>query len=300
MSNLSLYVVTVLIWGSTWLAIDFQLGTVAPEVSITYRYVIASVLLFSWSLARGLKLRFDARAHVTFALLGLLLFSLNYLAAYFAQRYISSALNAIVFSTMLWLNIVNARIFFGVGFEPRVLIGAVFGMTGIVVLFWPQIGALTLADATVIGGALSLGGAVIASLGNMASQSAQLRALPVVQSNAYGMLYGALITATVAVVRGQPFDFEASAGYVGSLLYLAIFGSVVGFGTYLTLLGRIGAHKSGYVVVMFPVVAVILSILFQDLVVRINIVTGIALVLAGNIVILSRRRAGGASPPSVD
>ena len=289
MSNLWLYVVTVLIWGSTWLAIDFQLGPVAPEVSIAYRYLIAAGLLFAWCVLRRLPLRFTPRDHGMFALLGLLLFCLNYLAAYFAQAYITSALNAVVFSTMLWLNIVGARLFFGVAFESRVVVGAVFGMTGIVTLFLPQIGELTLSDATVIGASLSFGGAVIASLGNMASQRAQGRALPVVQSNAFGMLYGALLTSLLAVARGQPFDFDPSPAYVTSLLYLAVFGSVLGFGSYLTLLGRIGAHKSGYVVVMFPVVAVILSILFEDLVVTANVVVGIALVLAGNIVILSRR-----------
>ena len=289
MSNLWLYVVTVLIWGSTWLAIDFQLGTVAPEVSIAYRYFIAAGLLFAWCALRRLPLRFEPRDHGTFALLGLLLFCLNYLAAYFAQLYITSALNAVVFSTMLWLNILGARLLFGVAFEPRVLLGAVLGLAGIVTLFWPQIGELTLSDATVVGASLSFGGAVIASLGNMASQRAQGRALPVVQSNAFGMLYGALFTAALAVVRGQPFNFDPSPGYVTSLLYLAVFGSVLGFGSYLTLLGRIGAHKSGYVVVMFPVVAVILSILFEDLVISASVVAGIALVLAGNIVILSRR-----------
>jgi len=113
MSNWFLYVVTVLVWGSTWIAITFQLGTVAPEVSIFYRYLLAAGLLFSWCRYRGLKLQFSLRAHGNFLMLGVLLFSLNYITAYYAQQYITSAMTAIAFSMMVWMNIVNARIFFG-------------------------------------------------------------------------------------------------------------------------------------------------------------------------------------------
>ena len=114
MSNALLYVITVLVWGSTWLAIEFQLGVVEPEVSIVYRYASASLLLFAWSRIRGLRLAFRLREHGTFFLLGMLLFGLNYILAYRAQIYISSALTAIAFSTMVWMNIINARVFFGV------------------------------------------------------------------------------------------------------------------------------------------------------------------------------------------
>ncbi|HMB59186.1 MAG TPA: EamA family transporter, partial [Xanthomonadales bacterium] len=113
MNNLFLYVVTVLIWGSTWLVINYQLGTVAPEVSVVYRYAIAATLLFGWALMRGMKLQFRFFDHVRFLMLGVFLFSFNYIAAYMAQEYISSALNAVVFSTMMWMNIINTRLFFG-------------------------------------------------------------------------------------------------------------------------------------------------------------------------------------------
>ena len=98
MSNLFLYIVTVLIWGSTWFAIEFQLGVVAPEVSIVYRYAAASVLLFAWSRFRGLEMRFSLRSHGWFLLLGFFLFCMNYVLAYRAQIYITSALTAIAFS----------------------------------------------------------------------------------------------------------------------------------------------------------------------------------------------------------
>ncbi len=290
MSNLLLYALSVLIWGSTWFAIEFQLGTVSPVVSIFYRYVLATAVLFAWCLWRRLPLRFPLRAHRAFVLLGLLLFGLNYVAAYQAQVYISSALNAILFSMLVWVNIVNARWIFGTRIEPRVYLGATLGLAGLVVLFWPEIAKTGWTGRVAIGAGISLLGATIASFGNMASQWAQSQKLPVVQSNAWGMAYGSLIMFAFALLRGDAFTFDVRPAYAISLVYLAVFGSVIAFGVYLTLLGRIGAHKAGYVVVMFPIVAVILSTLFEGLRLTPNLLFGLALALAGNVVILRRAK----------
>jgi len=289
MSNTALYALTVLIWGSTWFAIEFQLGVVAPEISLVYRYGGASVLLFAWCRMRRLKLRFAARNHGWFVLLGMLLFGINYVIAYHAQVYITSALTAIAFSSMVWVNIINARLFFGIKAGRRVLFGALLGVVGIVTLFAPQIGEVSLTDTVFFGSLLAVLSAVVASFGNMVSQASQKAKLPVLQSNAWGMFYGALFTAGLALVNGQPFLFEWSIAYVGSLAYLTVFGSIIAFGAYLTLLGRIGAHKAGYAMVMFPVVALILSTLFEGLEISASIVAGTLLVLVGNLFVLNTR-----------
>ncbi|MFQ5547460.1 MAG: DMT family transporter [Woeseia sp.] len=296
MRNWFLYVVTVLVWGSTWLAIGFQLGTVAPEISVFYRYAIAAALLFGWCLARGLDLRFDWRAHSRFVLLGLLLFCLNYIVAYHAQLYITSALTAIAFSTMLWMNIVNSRIFFGTRADARVIAGAILGVAGITVLFMPQVETISLSDVTVYGASLAVIGALIASLGNMVSQSSQRDGLPIIQSNAWGMLYGSILTGAIAFGQGREFVFDWSFAYVSSLIYLSVFGSIVAFGAYLTLLGRIGAHKAGYAMVMFPVVALALSFLFEGLEITSGTVLGVILVLAGNVFVLHSSTKAKALP----
>lgn len=288
MSNAFLYLVTVLIWGSTWLAIEYQLGVVEPEVSIVYRYFIAAAVLFIWCKIRGLSLKFKVKDHLFFVLLGLLLFCLNYIFAYRAQIYITSALAAIAFSTMLWINIILSRVIFGTRATARVLVGAALGIVGIVVLFAPQVGSISLSDGVFFGSLLALAGAFTASCGNMASQAAQSRALPVVETNAWGMFYGAILTLLVALASGHTFNFDATFTYITSLVYLAIFGSVVAFGAYLTLLGRIGAHKAGYATVMFPVVALILSLAFEGLRLDASIIIGATLVLLGNVLVLKR------------
>ena len=299
MSNWMLFVVTVLVWGSTWLAIEYQLGDVAPAVSIVYRYLLASALLFAWCAARGLRLGFDLRSHTYFALLGLLLFSLNYVLTYQAQQLITSALAAVAFSMMLWMNIVNARVFFGVRSGRAVIGGSMLGIVGIVVLFLPEVGRLSLGDSTLIGTGLAALGAFVASLGNMVSQAAQKHGLPVLQSNAWGMFYGAVLSALVAVVGGDSFSVDFSAAYLLSLGYLAVFGSIVGFGTYLTLLGRVGAAKAGYAMVAFPVVAIVLSVVVGETAPGWHLLGGGLLVLAGNIFVLRSRQRGYSSvaPP---
>jgi drug/metabolite transporter (DMT)-like permease len=288
MSNTVLYAITVLIWGSTFFAIEFQLGTVAPEVSLVYRYGAASLLLFGWCRARGLHLSFRRQDHFWFALLGIFLFGINYVLAYRAQIYITSALTAIAFSTLLWMNIINSRLIFGVRASGRVLFGALLGITGILTLFVPQITELSLTDSVFVGSLLAVGGAFMASLGNMVSQAAQRRHLPVMQGNAWGMFYGFLVNGLVAVIGGHSFEFEWSVAYVSSLAYLVVFGSIFAFGAYLTLLGRIGAHRAGYSMVLFPVLALILSVLFEGLRIDGSLLAGTALVIAGNVFVLKR------------
>ena len=301
MENILLYAASVLIWGSTWFAINFQLGHVAPQVSLVYRYAIATAVLFAWCLLRRRSLRFDLASHAYFVGFGALLFGINYYCSYHAQLYISSALNAVAFSSLVWLNILNSRWLLRTRVEWSTYAGAAIGIVGIVILFWPQVRTLSLSDRTLIGASYTLAGALTASLGNILSQRGQSRGLPVLQSNAWGMFYGTCLLGLFALVSGTPFTFERTMPYVVSLLYLALFGSVIAFGCYLTLIGRIGAHRAGYSVVMFPVVALCLSARYEGLVIDRHIVLGVALALAGNVVILTaagRRKAPGAPAPA--
>jgi len=290
MNNSTLYALTVLIWGSTFFAIEFQLGVVAPEVSVVYRYSAAALLLFGWCRFRGLPLRFALRNHVWFMLLGVLLFGLNYILTYTAQIHITSALAAIAFSSMVWMNIINSRIFFGVRAGRGVLFGALLGAIGMYFLFAPQISRVSFSDTVFFGSCLALLAALTASFGNMVSQATQKADLPVVQSNAWGMFYGTVFMFIVALANGREFTFEWSASYIGSLAYLTVFGSIVAFGAYLTLLGRIGAHKAGYAMVMFPMVALLLSTLFEGLEITATTVFGTVLVLTGNVFVLRTRK----------
>lgn len=287
MTNFLLYATTVLIWGSTWLAIEFQLGDVAPEASVFYRFALSAVIMWAYCLIARIPMRFSGVNHGFMVLLGLGVFSVNYLMMYFAQKHLTSAMASIAFSTMLLMNIVNTRLFFGNKIEPRTYIGAFIGVFGIVALFWDDLVNMSLNDGSLIGLALVLGGTLVASLGNMVSIRNSNNNLNVFAVNAWAMTYGCIALFVFALFRGTPFSFSTEPGYVISLLYLALFGTVIAFASYFVLLKNIGAEKASYAVVLFPLVAVILSSLFEGFVWTTPIFIGFAMVLLGNLIVLS-------------
>ena len=285
-STLSLYISTVLIWGSTWYAIKLQLGVVEPEVSVAYRFAIAAALLWVWCLIRKKGMRYRVHDHVWMAAQGLFLFCANYAVFYAATGLVTTGLIAVVFSTIVAWNILFGWLFFKTSVSWRMVLGAGFGFTGLALVFWPEVSTLDLRDDAAWGLTLSIIASVLASLGNMISARNQFRSLPVLQVNAYGMAYGAGMMALYAWWSGLPFSWDDSVAYASSLLYLAVFGSILAFGAYLTLLGRIGAGRAAYATVLFPLVALSLSVALEDYVFTPIAIAGVILVLCGNVLVL--------------
>jgi drug/metabolite transporter (DMT)-like permease len=290
MRNFLLYALIVVIWGSTWYAIKLQLNGIATEVSVTYRFALATLLLWVWCGLRRLRLRFSGQDHVLLILLGLTLFSTNYVLLYEAEKHVVSGSVAIMFSLLVVFNIFNGRVFFGLRSPRRVIAGALLGLVGITLTFWPQLRSLNTSSQSFWGIALSLAGTLSASFGTLVSARLQNRSIMVVQANAFGMLYGTAVLLSYAVLSGAKFSFDFSLSYVGSLLYLALFGSVVGFCSYITLVGRIGADRAAYVTILFPIVALLFSVAFEGYRLHWLAVLGITCVLVGNGVVLWRRR----------
>jgi len=286
-----LYTVTVLIWGSTWLAIRFQLGPVPPDLSVAYRFGLAGVLLAAYCLVMGRSLRFSLRAHASIALQGLFLFCATYILIYLATPYLTTGLIAVLFSTILPMNVLNGAVLLGAPVDHRVLAGGAVGLLGMPLLFWPQIAGFEASSGGLIGLGLSLAGTLSASLGSVISARNQSAGLPVVESNAVGMSYGALLTLAFVVARRAPITFDGSLTYLASLIYLAVFGSVVAFGCYLTLLGRVGADRAAYAMVLFPVIALALSTFYEGYRWTLLGTVGVALILAGNLIVLRRPHA---------
>jgi len=297
MQSAAFYILTSLIWGSTWLVITFQLGVVAAEASIVYRFALAALLLMVYTLARRLPMRFTPRQHAFIALQGTFLFSLNYILVYLAEQNLTSGLVAIVFAMMILSNVVLGAIFLRNPIRPRVVLGGVIGVAGLALVFGPELAGFAQGGGWRLGLLLSAAAVLSASVGNILSARNQRAGLPVVQTNAYGMAYGAAVTLVIAVVRGVPFTFDPSPSYILSLLYLAVFGSVIAFGTYLTLIGRMGVDRAAYIGVIFPLVALLLSMLFEGLNLGAVGLVGVALVAAGNVLVLNRRRPAPARNP---
>jgi len=290
MKNFLFYAATVFIWGSTWIAIKMQLGVVDPMVSVTYRFALAAALLFAWCFALGLNMRFSRKQHGFMALQGLLLFGFNYLLFYVAELYITSGLAAVLFSTILVMNVVNGALFLKTPIERKVVVAGILGLTGIVLVFRPEISAFDLDNHGVRGVLLCIGATLLASLGNITSAYNQKHNnLPIVQTNAFGMGYGALALCAIVIASGRPFTFDPSLTYIGSLAYLSVFGSIIAFGCYLTLVGNIGADRAAYATLLFPIVALTISTIWEDYLWTPDAGVGIVLILLGNAIMVHRR-----------
>ncbi len=298
MKNLLFYLLTVFIWGSSWIGIKLQLGSVEPMASVTYRFALATIILLVWCRIRGLNMRFSLKEHGFMLLQGILLFGLNYLFFYIAELHVTSGLAAVIFSTILIMNIINGAIFLKSAIDGMVVIGGLLGLAGIILVFRPEISSFSLENDGVLGVLLCVVATFFASLGNITSARNQKNGLPIIQTNAYGMGYGALIMLLLTLAWGKPFSFEATPVYIGSLLFLALFASVIAFGCYLTLVGNIGPDRAAYATLLFPIVALAISTIWEDYHWTVSSAAGVGLILLGNLWMLKRRKPVRNRPPT--
>ncbi|MDN6857704.1 DMT family transporter [Pseudomonas sp. CAN2814] len=288
--NLSLYLLTVLIWGTTWIAIKLQVGVVAIPLSIAYRFSLAALVLFALLLVSRRLQPLGRRGQAICFAQGLCLFCVNFLCFYTASQWIPSGLVAVVFSTATLWNALNARIFFGQRIAPNVLGGGAFGLAGLALLFWPELSGHQATPETFYGLGLALLGTLCFSAGNLLSSLQQKAGLRPLSTNAWGMFYGSLILLAICVVQGVPLTFDSSPQYVWSLLYLAIPGSVIGFTAYLTLVGRMGPERAAYCTVLFPVVALNVSAFAEGYQWSLPALAGLGLVMVGNVLVFRKPR----------
>lgn len=281
-----LYASSVLVWGLSWIAMHYQVGQVAPAVSVVWRFAIAAPLMFALAFLNGERLRFLLADHRYFLGLGAAIFSTNFLLFYYAAQYVASGLLSIAFSLASVGNVLLGAIVFGVRIERRVVVGGALGVAGIAAMFYPELGDLRLDSTGLIGLALAVGGTLSFCAGNMLSVAAQRRKLPIFASTAWSMTYGAGFVTVFALLRGETFTIEWSATYLGGLAYLGIVGSFVAFSVYFTLLGRIGAARTGYTTVMYPVVALLVSTFAENYHWTVIAALGLAAVLIGNVLVL--------------
>ena len=295
MPNWLLFLTPAFIWGSTWLIIKFQFGIVAPEVSVVYRFSLAALILLGWCLGVRESLRFPSVAHARFALLGALQFAVNYVLVYLSEEYLTSGLVAVVFALMVFWNLLGAWLIFGQVMPRRVLVGAACGIVGVALVFWPELAELRGDKAQLLGLFYAVLATLGASAGNLGAQRLYAQGVRVLPCTAWSMLYGAIAVLLFCVLRGIPFTWDDSPAYGFALAYLTVFGSVFAFIGYLTLLQRIGAGRAGYINAVIPIIAMIISTIFEDYVWTAPALTGMALVLCGNLLVLWRV-AGKAQP----
>ena len=289
MNNYILFLITLFCWSPTWYLIKFQLGYVDPLVSVFYRFLIAAIIIFIYLIIKNKNLKFSINHHFWFLFFGTCLYSINYVFFYLSNTYLISAYPAIVFSTVVIMNILGETFYFKKKPSLKTLIGATIGMIGIIIIFKDEIFNFSLTEGTHIGLFLALIGTFCASTGNMVYQRNLNNNFPVIQTIAYAMLYGSLVTLMATQVRGAELLFENSISYISSLLYLAIFGSIFAFVSYLKLLEKVGPGRAGYVGVVMPVLALMISTIFEKLEWQIDLIIGLPILIIGAILVINQK-----------
>ncbi|EPN6625769.1 DMT family transporter [Raoultella ornithinolytica] len=286
--NAILYGLVVVIWGTTWIAIFLQQGPVSAPVSIFWRFAVASVTMLAILLATRRLRPLALRDHLFCVLQGCCVFCFNFWCFYTAAAHINTGLESVIFSMAVLFNAINGFIFFRQQPPARFWLAAALGLVGIITLFWDDLLRNGLNASLLWGIGLSALGTYGFSLGNMLSMRHQRRGLETLTTNSWAMLYGTLVMGAIALVRGDDFTPQWTLSYMGALLYLALFGSVIAFGAYFTLVGRIGAGKAAYSTLLFPLVALTISTFYEGYVWHSNAVIGLALILVGNLVMFAR------------
>ncbi len=279
------------IWGSTWLVIHTQLGSVPPMWSVTYRFGLSAVAMAAVALLGRQRLRLGRAGQGVALAVGLLTFAVNYNSVYAAEGFVTSGLVAVSFALLVPCNALLARIFLGQRLSRRFLAGSAVAMAGVALLFAHELrGGGHDAHRTVIGMAFAALALIGASIGNVLQSSRRARALPMASLLAWSMGWGAALDAAAAWAVSGPPRFDPSALYVAGLLYLALIASALAFSLYFGLIRAIGPARAGYVNVMVPVIAMLLSTLFERYVWSAEALGGGALVLVG-LVVATRARS---------
>ncbi len=283
------YLITVLVWGTTWYAIKLQ-GDYAPAgVSILYRAMLAAIILFVWCKVRRLSLRFSWKDHVFLCMLGLSMFSLHYIFGYYATQYIASGLISVIFSATSFLSILYNFIFFRVKPTFQIIAGALMGIGGLCLFVGHEVTQIDWRDDTLHGVLLVSMSALIFSLGGSISKRNSNQGLAVIPAITMGMVYATAAMLIYNVATMQPLIFPVSTAYWGLLLYLVIAGSIVAFVCYLKLIQNIGPELAGYTSILSPMVALLVSWGLEGYTWSLAALLGLILMMIGNILVMRKR-----------
>ena len=287
-NTIFLFISTLIVWGPTWYIIKFQLGIVDPMTSVFYRFFLSSIIILIFCILKKINLKYTLKEHFFIAALGISLFNINYVLFYLSTVHLISGFVALCFSSILFMNVVNNIIFKGKFPKIMTLVGGFIGTLGLLFIFYDEIINFEFSKGTSIGILLGVLATYFASIGNLISEYTSKIKLNVVAVTGYGMLYGSITLLIYLLITGTELNFDFSYRYIISLLYLSIFGSVFGFILYLSVIKNIGANDAAYIAIIMPLIALIISTLFEDMIWNLNLYIGSSLVIFGNILILKK------------
>jgi len=293
-----LFAICVLVWGTTWHVITWQLGDFPPELGVAIRFALAGAALLLFCLWRGVRLAFAGRDHALLALQGTFLYGVSYVCVYQAERFVPSGLVAVGYSASPLLTGVGATLLFGAPLGTRFLLGGTLGIAGVALIFWPEIARPGSAERAALGAVLTAASVLLSTVGSLAASRNRHRGLPLLPAMGFGMLYGALAAVLVAVAFGRGADWPTAPSWWLALAYLSLAGSVLAFACFLTLQDRVGAGRAGTVGVMTPLIALVVSLAVEGFRPSLLTFAGAALAVAGNVLMLRPASSAPGRPPA--
>jgi drug/metabolite transporter (DMT)-like permease len=282
-----LFVIAVVIWSTTWHAILYQLAQTTPEFSVALRFALAGVLALAIAAWRGDRLRCTPREHALLALQGVFLYSVAYLCVYHAEKHVPSGLVAVGYSASPLVAGIGAWLLWRTPIGARFLAGGALCIVGVTLIFWPEFARVTRNDRTTLGAVFTAAAVLLSGVGSLAASRNARHNLPFWPALGWGMAYGAALSFIVVVFTGQPLALPSAPSWWLSLAYLSVAGSVIAFACFLALQQRIGPGPAATIGVMTPVLALVVSALFEGFRPVALTWLGVLLAVAGNVLILA-------------
>jgi len=283
-----LFAVCVLLWGTTWHAITYQVSDFPPELGVAMRFALAGATLLAICRWRGIALRFTGRHHAALAVQGVFLYGVSYVCVYHAERYVPSGLVAVGYSASPLLGGIGAALLFGTSLRGRFVAGGALAIAGVALIFWPELVRPDAPADVGRGAVLTILSVLLSTVGSLIASRNRERGVPLLPAMGFGMLYGALAACVLAIAFGRSASVPTALGWWLSLAYLAFAGSVLTFACFLTLQDRIGPGPAGTVGVMTPLIALMVSLVFEGYTPGVLTALGVALAVAGNALMLRR------------
>jgi drug/metabolite transporter (DMT)-like permease len=284
--NWQLFAVCVLVWGTTWHAITYQIAELAAEYGVALRFALAGASLLAFAAWRGERLRLGARAQAALALQGTFLYGVSYVCVYHAEGYVASGLVAVGYSASPLITGLGAAALFGVAIGGRFVAGGLLGLAGIALIFWPEIARPATSGRGALGAAFTVASVLLSSVGSLAASRNRRLGVPLLPAMGFGMLYAAAAAAAVGLGLGRDFALPSAPSWWLSLAWLTFAGSALAFACFLTLQDRLGPGPAGTIGVMTPLLALVVSLLFEGFRPEARTALGAALALLGNAMML--------------
>lgn len=281
----------IAIWGTTWAAIRIGLEDLPPLTSLAWRFAVAGGVLLALVPVFRVRLGRSRREPALWAVNGLLSFAGSYGVVYWAEQRVPSGLTALLFATFpLFVAVLGHFLLPAERLDPRGAAGTLIGFAGVALIFsedLTRLGGPGVARSAVV----LLAAPAVSAVANVAIKRWGRGIHPLSLTSVPLLGAGALVGAAAALVEAdRAANWTPSA--IGSVIYLALFGSALAFVVYFWLLERLPATRLSLITYAVPVVAVTIGVLLLDEPMTARLAAGAALVLAGVALATARRTRG--------